>query len=198
MNDITRSAFLKKAAVGGGAAVAAGAAVGLPAGPAAAAPSEQDLAWVRFAVTSEFVWAEYSRRARASGLFRGDELRALERANAALNAHFTTFRTTLEGLNEPAIDKADLEVELPDDAFRTRSGALRLGRRIGALCVHAYLGALTTVADSSIRKLFAQVAASDAEILAYLTGLAGPPIGDPFPSVHGLPTASEELARYLP
>ena len=198
MNDITRSAFLKKAAVGGGAAVAAGAAVGLLAGPAAAAPTEQDLAWVRFAVTSEFVWAEYSRQARASGLFRGDELRALERANAALNAHFTTFRTTLEGFNEPAIDKADLEVELPDDAFRTRSGALSLGRRIGALCVHAYLGALTTVADSSIRKLFAQVVASDAEILAYLTGLAGPPIGDPFPSVHGLPTASEELARYLP
>ncbi|MEZ0285799.1 MAG: ferritin-like domain-containing protein, partial [Thermoleophilia bacterium] len=92
----------------------------------------------------------------------------------------------------------DLEVQFPAGAFETRPGAVSLGRRVEGLLLHAYLGAVTTIADQAIRRLFAQVAASEADQLAFLAGLAGPPIGDPFPSVHGLPTASEGLAVYLP
>ena len=43
-----------------------------------------------------------------------------------------------------------------------------------------------------------QLSASEADQLSFLTGLAGPPIGDPFPSVHGIETASAALAAFLP
>lgn len=197
MSALTRSAFLRRAAAAGG-AVAAGAAVAWGAGPAAGAASEQDLAWLRFAIAAEFVSVDYYRRARAARHFAGRELRALERATAAQVAHRTAFRTALAGQGEPVIDDVDLEVELPDGAFETRPGALRLGRRVEGLLLHAYLGAATTVADQAIRRLFAQASASEADQLAFLTGLAGPPVGDPFPSVHGLETAAEELAAFLP
>jgi hypothetical protein len=110
VNELTRSAFLRRAAAGGG-AVAAGAAVGWTAGAAAGAASEQDLAWLRFAIAAEFVSVAYYRQARAAGHFAGRELRALERATAAQVAHRRAFRTALTEQGEPAIDDADLELE---------------------------------------------------------------------------------------
>ena len=86
----------------------------------------------------------------------------------------------------------------PDGAFETRAGTVSLGRRIGGLMLHAYLGAVTTIRDEHVRRLCAQVSASEAEQLAYVTGLAGRAITDPFPPVHGLETAADQLASYLP
>ncbi len=166
--------------------------------PASGAPSDLDLAWVRFAVTAEYVSADYYRQARRTGFFRGDEARTLERCTAAQNAHYAGFRKALIDNGQAPIEAADLEVEFPDGAFDTRGGAVSLGRRIEALCLHAYLGAVTTIGDEAIRKLFAQTSASEAQQLAYLTGLVAPVVTDPFPPVHGLPTAADELARYLP
>jgi hypothetical protein len=197
MSALTRSAFLRRAAAGGGAA-AAGAGLWWMAGAAAGAASEQDLAWLRFAITAEFASVAFYRQARAAGHFAGSELRALERATAAQVAHRTAFRTALTDLGEPAIDDADLELTFPDGAFETRPGTLRLGRRIEGLLLHAYLGAVTTIVDQAIQRRFAQVSASEADQLSFLAGLAGPPVGDPFPSVHGLETAAEALAVYLP
>ena len=57
MNQLTRSAFITRVAGAGGAAVAAGAVAGWAVMPAAAAASEQDLAWLRFAVTAEYASA---------------------------------------------------------------------------------------------------------------------------------------------
>lgn len=191
---LTRSSFLRRTVVVGGAALG----VGVVATPAVGAISEQDLAWLRFGVTVEFVSAEYYKQARRTGFFSNDERRTLERATAAQNAHVKTFRQTLTDAKEVPIDLADLEVEFPDGAFDTRAGTLSLGRRLGGNAVSAYLGAVTTTTDSAFRRVLGQVLASNAEQLAYLTGLAGPVVTDPFPSVHGLGTAAEELARYLP
>ena len=164
MNDITRSAFLKKAAVGGGAAVAAGAAVGLPAGPAAAAPTEQDLAWVRFAVTAEFVSAAYYAPGARLGPLHGRRAARAGAGERRPGAHFNTFRTTLEGLGSRRSTRPTSRSSCPADAFEHAVRALSLGPADRRALLHAYLGALTTVADSAIRRLFAQVAASDAEI----------------------------------
>lgn len=188
---LTRSDFIVRAAV-------AGAAAGWPAAPAAAAPSEVDLAWVRFGVAAEYVSADYYRRARRTGLFSGDESRALERATAAQLAHHRRFRQTLIDNGQAPIEDDDLEVVFPDGAFETRAATVSLGRRIGGLMLHAYLGAVTTIREEPVRRLCAQVSASEAEQLAYVTGLAGRVITDPFPPVHGLETAADQLASYLP
>ena len=191
---LTRSSFLRRTAGAGGVALG----VGFLAAPASGAPSEEDLAWVRFGVTVEFVIAEYYRQARRTGFFSTDERRTLERATAAELAHLQRFRQTLIDAKEAPIDAADLEVEFPEGAFTTRASTVSLGRRVTGLAVHAYLGAVTTVSDGAFRRVLGQVLASSAEQLAYLTGLAGPVITDPLPSVHGLGTAADELARYLP
>lgn len=198
MSHLTRSDFILRVAGAGGVALVAGAGAGWLALPAAAAVSEQDLAWLRFAVTVEFVSAEYYRRARRTGFFRGAEARAMERAAAAQLAHMRRFRQALTDAGETPIDPADLEVVFPARAFATRANAVSLGRRVAALAVHAYLGAVTTIEDQAIRSLFAQVSAGEAMQLTFLTGLVAPVVTDPFPSVHGLATAAEELAAYLP
>jgi hypothetical protein len=196
--SITRSDLLRSAAIGGGAAMAAGAAGGWLAATALARASDEDLAWVRFAITAEYVSAEFYRQARRSGQFRPREGAALQRGTAAQLAHLRRFRATLIGAGLAPIEEADLEVVFPVGAFETRTGVISLGRRLGGLCLHAYLGAVATVEDEAVRRLCGQVAASEAEQLAFFTWLAGPTITDPFPSVHGLGTAAEELARYLP
>lgn len=194
-SGMTRSLFLLRA---GGTAVIAGAGAGWLAGTATAAENELDLAWLRFGVTLEFVSADYYRRARRSGLFTPAESRVLERATAAENAHRTMLGEALRAAGEAPIDDADLEVRFPARAFDDRASAISLGRRVEAMSVHAYLGALVEISSPAIRARVAPLAASEAEQLAYLRGLSGPPLTDPFPSVHGLPTAAEELARYLP
>lgn len=198
MNQLTRSDLLRRAALAGGAAVAAGASGGLLAATAAAKPRDEDLAWVRFATTCEYVCAEFYRQARGSGRFRGREARTLERGTAAELAHLAAFKKLLIDNGEAPIEDADLEVVFPLGAFETKPGVISLGRRLFATSLHAYLGALTTSRDESVRRLFAQVAASEAEQLAWFTGLAGRVVTDPFPSVHGIDTAAGELARYLP
>lgn len=195
MDDLTRSGFLRGAAAGGAALAVGG---GADAAPAAGAPSEQDLAWVRFAITAEAVSVAYYARARTVGGWTGDEARALERATAAQVAHRNAFRAMLLALGEAAIDPDDIEVRLPDAPFASRAAAVTLGRRIEALLLHAYLGALTTVGDPGVRRLVAQTAASESAQLTYLTGLQGRVLTDPFPSVHGIATAAEALATYLP
>ncbi len=197
MGDVTRSGFLRGAATGG-AVIAGGGAFALLAGPAAAAPTERDLAWLRFGITVEAVSVEFYRRARVAGHWTPKETRALERATAVEVAHRNAFRKALADLGEPTIDAADLEVVIPDAGLATRGAALRLGRRIEGLAVHAYLGAVTTIGDAAVRRLFAQVSASEAGQLAYLTGLDAPAGVDAFPSVHGIETASAALAAYLP
>ncbi len=197
MDRMTRTGFLRGAAAGG-AAVAAGGAVAWLAAPAAAAPNEQDLAWVRFAITAEAVSVAYYARARGVGGWTGDERRTLERATATQVVHRNAFRKALVDLNEPVIDPADIEIELPDEAFASRSAAITLGRRIESLLLHGYLGALTTISDSTVRRLFAQVSASESAQLTWLAGLQGRVITEPFPSVHGIGTAADALAEYLP
>ena len=137
-------------------------------------------------------------RARTVGGWSGDERRTLERATAAQVAHRNAFRKALVDLKEPVIDPADIEIELPDGGFTSRSAAITLGRRIEALLLHGYLGALTTIADPAVRRLFAQVAASESAQLTWLTGLQGPVLTDPLPSIHGIGTAADALAEYLP
>lgn len=198
MDELTRSGFLRGAAAGG-AALAAGGALAALTATAAAAPTEKDLAWLRFGITVEAVSVEYYRLARKTGVWTPRESRTLERATAAQVAHRNAFRTALSDRGEATIDPADLEVVIPAAALTSRPATVTLGRRIEALALHAYLGAVTAIGDGDIRRLFAQVSASEAAQLAYLSGLAGPRVpGDPFPSVHGIETAAEALAAYLP
>ncbi len=196
--SLTRSDLLRRAAAAGGATLAVGASGGLLVATAAAKPRDEDLAWVRFAVTCEYVSAEFYRQARGSDQFRGGEARTLERGTAAELAHLRAFETLLTENGEVPIEDADLEVVFPLGAFETRPGVISLGRRLLSLSVHAYLGALTTSRDEAVRRLFAQVATSDAEQLAWFAGLAGRTVTDPFPPVHGIDTAADALARYLP
>lgn len=194
MEHLTRSHLLRRAALAAG----TGAAAAWMAAPASAAPSEQDLVWVRFAITSEFVLAELYREARRSGVFTGPDAAALQRGSAAALAHYRMLREALMGAGQTPIDVEDLEVTFPADAFSTRADAVRLGRRLTALAMHAYLGAVATVHDPALRPLFGQVAASAAEQRAFFLGPGKLIIGDPFPSVHGIDTASADLARFLP
>ena len=145
---------------------------------------------------AEFVSADYYRRARRSGFFRPRSPLA-RAATAAQNAHRKALGT-LQTAGQAPIDDADIEIVFPDKAFDTRQSTVGLGRRLESSLLSAYLGAVTTIQDQTIRQLFAQIAASEAEQLSFLTGLTGPLLTDAFPSVHGIATAADEFTRYTP
>lgn len=197
MTRITRSDLLRRAALTGGAALGAGAAAGWLVSTAAARPPDEDLAWVRFGVAAEFVVAQFYRQARRSGFFRDREAFALQRGGAAELAHQRAFRQLLIDAGQVPIDDEDLEVVFADDAFSSRTKIVSLGRRLTGMTLHAYLGAVETVGDGATRRVLGQVAASSAAQLAFFTG-PGSIAADPFPTVHGLDTASVELSVYLP
>lgn len=195
---VTRGALLRRAAVAGGIAVAAGASGGWLTATAAGAPPEEDVAWLHFGVAAEYVAVEYFVRARRAGVFRGPELRAAERATSIHLAHRRRLTEALVAAGGTPIEDPDLEISFPADAFVARRGALVLGRRIGGTLLHAYLGAASTVSDADLRRLFSQLSASTAQQVAHLAGLAGVAPVTAFPSVHGLDAASDDLARFLP
>jgi Ferritin-like domain len=195
MTELTRSALLSRALVAGG-AIATGGLVA--ARVARAADSDEDLAWVRLGVNLEFLKTVFYKRARRSGLFSGAEARSLARGEAADRAHLDTFVETLTSQGRTSIDGNDLEIDFPARAFGGRTGIATLGSRLAVLGMRSYLGASAGVASPSLRILFAQVAASEGEQLAFLQGVRGPAIGPPFPYGYDIARAADELAVYLP
>jgi rubrerythrin len=97
----TRSAFFRKAAIGGGAVLSSGAIMGmLPELAAAAKPSKkQDLAILKFALTLEYLEAAFYAEAVSSGALTDANVKALANIIAGHEkTHVTTLRKVIKSL----------------------------------------------------------------------------------------------------
>jgi hypothetical protein len=100
----TRSAFFRKAAVGGGAVLTSGAIMGMLPELAAAKPSKkQDLAILNYALTLEFLEAAFYKEAVESGALTGTVLDFAKIVNSDEQTHVTALKQTIKALGGKAV-----------------------------------------------------------------------------------------------
>ncbi len=95
----TRSAFFRKAAIGGGAVLTSGAIMGMLPEASLGAPSKkQDLKILNYALTLEFLEAAFYKEAVDSGALSGQVLEFARLVNSDEQAHVVALRKTIKAL----------------------------------------------------------------------------------------------------
>jgi hypothetical protein len=143
-ND-TRGAFLKKAGIGAGALMGGGALLGaLPAVAGAAGIPASDIAILNFALTLEYLEAEFYAEAKASGALTGETLRFAKIVSNHEASHVAFLKKVL-GSKAVAKPKFDFKGTTSDMAkFQATADVLE---NTG---VHAYLGQVGNIKSKAV------------------------------------------------
>lgn len=208
MGELDRAALVARAARGAVAvAVAAGGAGALGTTLAGAATArsaasgplgDTDLASARLAAAAELLAIDFYGTAIDAGIVRGDPLKALRRILFNEQEHLAALAGVLTGAGQVPPSADDFEFSYPDGTFASPASAARLGVTLETALLGIHLGAVAAYAPPDLRAAAASIAASEAEHLAFLRGLAGNrPIGISFPTALDLAGASEALAPLL-
>jgi hypothetical protein len=166
---------------------------------AAADPiSDGDLAYARLLVGSEVLAADFYARALAAKRFKGAEVRSLRRALFNEKEHYAAMARILTDAGQVPAVAADFDFLYPKGGFASRAAIAKLGVKLETLALSAYLGAVDGLEASSLKQPAARIAASEAQHLSVLTGLAGGnPIGSSFPSPLTIDEASNALDAFM-
>jgi len=203
MAELSRGELLSRAGRVGAGLVVGGTVAALVAGPAFGGetppeeegPSEEDLASIRLAAAAELLAIDFYARALAARRFSGEVRRYFARARGNELAHYAALAKVL-GDGAPVRD--DFQFVYPSRTFASRSKTASVGVKLETAFVGAYLGAVASLTDPSLRNVAAQIAASEAQHLSVLSGLAnGTPIGSPFPAPLDAEQASDALDPFL-
>lgn len=196
MTEISRAQFLARGARGGVALVAGGAVLALAA-PAVAedTPGEGDLAIVRLAASAELLAEAFYNGCINATTFGPDERDYLVAARRNEREHYATLAEVL-GTGAPVA--VDFQFAFPPKAFATRRSAAKLGAGLESAFVGTYLGAVSALQSPELRSVAAQIAASEAQHLSVLAGVAGrSPIGPAFPAALDVEQASGALDPFF-
>ena len=201
----TRMDFLKAlaaASVGAvaGSAVLAGSANaqtygGGGAAAAPAAPAGGDLEIANFALTLEYLEAEFYDRALASGVLSGEALPAVENLFAHESAHVDALIGLITENGGTPVAKPTFT--FPSDAFSSQESILNLAFTFEPVGVGAYLGAGTMIQAAPVLAAAASIAGVEGEHVVTVGNLIGvvPPANTAFPEAL---TQDQVLAAVAP
>ena len=190
---MNRGQFLRLGVAG------AAAAAGVLAAPATAAlptprPQGDDVGYLSFGAVAELTSRAWYTQALGAKGFTAGERRRLQQAHAAKNDHIKRINVALRG---DAIQAGDFAATFPDGAFATKARAVGLGERIESLLVGTYLNGAAFAHDAATRLLLGRLLAYDAQMLAWMRGLAGAPAASGLANPLSLEQAGATLDRLI-
>ena len=156
----TRSAFFRKAAIGGGAVLTSGAIMGMLPELAAARPSKrQDLKILNYALTLEYLEAAFYKEAVDSGALSGTVLDFAKIVNQDEQTHVSALRRTIKSLGGKAVSspKFDFQGTNKDSAKFLETAFV-----LENTGVRAYLGQATRILQKPILAAAASIVTVEA------------------------------------
>jgi rubrerythrin len=174
----TRAAFFRKAAIGGGTVLGGGAIMGMLPQLAIGAPSKkQDLAILNFALTLEFLEAEFYALAVKHGSSFGAQARNLAATIAGHEAaHVQALRKTIKSLGGKPVAKPTFDFM---DTTRERGTFLKTAFVLENTGVHAYLGQAGNLQSKALLAAAASIVTIEARHAAAVATLSDKtPFGD--------------------
>jgi hypothetical protein len=193
---VSRGQLISRGAKGGAALLLAGSFGGSLVESAVAADTvpDSDLAYARLLVGAELLGLDFYARAIASKRLRGDALGSLKRARLHERAHYDKMSEVLSGAGQTPAVASDFDFSYPKGAFASKSSIAKLGVRLEAAFMGAYLGAVEGLQTNVFKQPVAQIAANEAEHLSVFMLLSGrSPIGIALPRPLTIDQASNAL-----
>jgi Ferritin-like domain len=194
--QVSRGQLISRATKGGATLFLTGSLAGSLVDSAAAADTvpDGDLAYARLLVGAELLGLDFYARAIASKRLRGDALGSLQRARLNERAHYDTMSEILSGAGQTASVASDFDFSYPKGSFASKSSIAKLGVRLEAAFMGAYLGAVEGLQTNAHKQPVAQIAANEAEHLSVFMRLSGrSPIGIALPRPLTIDEASNAL-----
>jgi hypothetical protein len=178
--------------VGAGAAALTG-----PWLPAAAAATEDELAFANFGASTELLLKDFYAKALEAKVVPRARTATLKRGRSAAAQHAKALSDLLTGAGDTPPLEEDFGFEWPRTTFRTEQSIATTGTGILRALLGAYQSAAASVTEPSYRVLYASLAASVGQQLAALATIAGRSAVEPFPVALDLEAASNALEAYL-
>jgi hypothetical protein len=188
----TRKDFFKSLAVAG-AGAAAGAS--LLTSRASAQGGGGDVEIANFALTLEYLEAEYYTLAVNTGLLSGEALAVVTNLRDHENAHVDAIIGLLEGAGATPVAKP--QFTFPDSAFASQTASLETAATLEPVGVGAYLGAGPMIQSPEILAAAGSISVIEGEHVVAVNDLLGvvPPADTAFPEAL---TKDEVLAAVAP
>lgn len=195
---LSRSRLLRRGVVGGGTLLLSGSAFGSLARPAdAATVSDSDLAYLRLLIGAELLATDFQTKALASRQLRGASATAIRKMASDERAHYRVLAQLITAAGQIPASAGDIDFAYPRGSFRSESAILKLAKRIEALMLGAYLGAVEDVQTAELRLPIGQIAANEAQHAGALEALSGRSvIGRALPASLQIDAASAALDGY--
>jgi rubrerythrin len=195
---LTRAELLGRTAKGGAALAVGGGIVGSLASQASAAIGTDDIPLVTQAVAIELLGGVFYTQALSTGGTNARDTRYFKRALANENDHYKAVAQILTDAKQTPGTADDFNFAFPTGAFATTRSIAKLGVQLETIFLGSYLGAVAALKDANTRAVFARIAASQAQHLSLLSGIAlNKPIGMSFPVPLTLDAVSLALDPFI-
>lgn len=198
MAGLTRAELLGRTAKGGAALAVGGGILGAVSTPASAAIGTDDIPLVTQAVAIELVGGVFYTEAISTGGMNANDTRYFTRALANETDHYKAVAKILTDAKQTPGTASDFNFTFPTGAFETTRSIAKLGVQLESIFLGSYLGAVAELTDAYTRGVFARIAASQAQHLSLLSGIAqNKPIGMSFPVPLSLDAVSVALDPFI-
>jgi hypothetical protein len=188
----TRRDFFKALAVAG---IGATAGSVLLSGKAHAQSAEGDLEIANFALTLEYLEAEFYQLAIDAGVLEGEALARIQATLDHENQHVEALIGLIEGAGGTPVEKP--EFTFPEGSFDSQAAILELAGTFEPVGVGAYLGAAPLISSQDVLAAAGSIAGVEGEHVVAIRDLLGvvPPANEAFPAAL---TQDEVLAAVAP
>jgi hypothetical protein len=188
----TRRDFFKALALAG---VGAAAGSTLMSRKAFAQDGGGDLEIANFALTLEYLEAEFYQLAVEAGVLEGEALSYIEATLDHENQHVEALIGLIEGAGGTPVEKP--EFTFPEGAFDSQASILELAATFEPVGVGAYLGAAPMIESPDVLAAAGSIAGVEGEHVVAINDLIGvvPPANEAFPAAL---TQDEVLAAVAP